>query len=99
LISLFHIYKFLETVNSFGYLVYPLFSVPDTDIPNKITKFIKTLGTVNSVMKPSLIQKHTRITIYKTLFRNTAWTIRKCEETRITAAETQFKMHSGNCTK
>jgi hypothetical protein len=45
-------------------------------------------------MKPSPIQKHTRITIYKTHFRNilvfgyAAWTIRKCEETRITAAET-----------
>jgi hypothetical protein len=68
-------------------------------------KFIKTLGTINSVMKPSLVQKHTRITIYKTLFRtilgngHAAWTIRKSEETRITAAEMQFMTLPAGYTK
>ena len=99
LLSVFHIHKLLDTVNSFCYLGYLLPSVHSTDIPNKITKFIKTLGTINSAMKPSLVQKQTKITIYKTLFqtiltnRCAAWAIRKSEETGITAAETQFMMH------
>jgi hypothetical protein len=99
LLSVFHIHKLLDTVNSFCYLGYPLPSVHGKDIPNKVTKFIKILGTINSVMKPSLVQKQTKITIYKTLFRtiltngHAAWTIRKSEDTGITAAETQFMMH------
>jgi hypothetical protein len=56
-------------------------------------------------MKPSLLQKHTRIKIYKTLTRPVlacgceAWTIRKNDETRITAAEMRFMRRKANCTK
>jgi hypothetical protein len=47
--------KLLERVNSLIYLRYSLSFTYDIDIPNKISKFVQTLGTVNSVMKPSLI--------------------------------------------
>jgi len=56
-------------------------------------------------MKPSLIQKQTRIKIYKTFalplldYRCEAWAIRKSGETRITAAEMQFVMHTVGCTQ
>jgi hypothetical protein len=39
--------KLLESVNSFSYLRYSLSFTYDTGIPNKITKFIETLGTMN----------------------------------------------------
>jgi hypothetical protein len=43
--------KLLDRVNSFSYLRYSLPSTHDTDIPKKITEFIKTLVNTNSVMK------------------------------------------------
>jgi hypothetical protein len=52
-------------------------------------------------MKPSLVQKQTRIKIYKTHalplldYGCEAWTIRKHDETRITAADMQFMRHTG----
>ena len=56
-------------------------------------------------MKPSLLQKHTTIKIYKTLARPVlaygceAWTIRKNDETRTIAAEMWFMRHTAGCTK
>jgi hypothetical protein len=32
----------------------------EKDIPSKISKFVKTMGVINQVLKPSLVQKHTR---------------------------------------
>jgi len=52
--------KLLEMVNSFSYLRYSISFTHDADIQNKITKFGKMLGTINSVMKPLLGQKHTQ---------------------------------------
>jgi hypothetical protein len=59
--------KLLDRVNSFSYLRYSLSSTHNTDIPKKITEFIKTLVNTNSVMKQSLVQEHTRIKIYTIL--------------------------------
>jgi hypothetical protein len=56
-------------------------------------------------MKPSLVQKHTRLKIYKTLARPIlaygceAWTFRKNDESRITAEEMWFMGHTAGCTK
>ena len=92
--------KLLERINSLIYLIYSLSFTRDIDIPTKITKFIQTLGIVKSVMKPSLVQKQMRIKIYKTFALSVldygceAWTISKSGETRITAAESQFMMHT-----
>jgi hypothetical protein len=33
----------------------------------KVMKYAKTVGTVNTSFKPSLVQKHTRIRLYETL--------------------------------
>jgi hypothetical protein len=49
----------------------------------KISKFVKATGVINSVFKPSFVQKHIRLQVYKTLARpvlsygSEAWTIKK----------------------
>jgi hypothetical protein len=75
--------KILERVNKFNYLGYKLSFVGELNLPGKISKYSKTMGFINNVLKPSLVQKHTRMRIYKTLARpmlcyeSEAWTIRK----------------------
>jgi hypothetical protein len=61
--------KILEMVNEFNYLGYKLSFVGELDLPGKISKYSRTLGIINNVLKPSLVQKHTHICIYKTLAR------------------------------
>jgi hypothetical protein len=63
-------------------------------MPSKISKFVKTIGVRDQVFKPSLVQQHTRLNIYRTLakrpvlvYGSEAWTIRKADEKRLQAAE------------
>jgi hypothetical protein len=59
-------------------------------LSTKAANFVKVLGIVNQIFKPSLVSRHTRIYIYKTLARpvlsygSEAWTIRRTDE-RISA--------------
>jgi hypothetical protein len=53
--------KILERVNEFNYLGYKLSFVGELDLPGKISKYYKTMGIINNVLKPSLVQKHTYI--------------------------------------
>jgi hypothetical protein len=75
------------------------------DLPGKISKYSKTMGIINNVLKPSLVQKHTCIHIYKTLARpmlcygSEAWTIRKTYESRITACKMKFMHRTPRYTK
>ncbi|KAJ4438692.1 hypothetical protein ANN_14639 [Periplaneta americana] len=68
----------------------------DDDIDNKISKFLNIAGTIKSVFKSSQVQRHTRLKIYKTLalpvlaYGSEAWTLRKCDERRLTTAEMRF---------
>jgi hypothetical protein len=79
--------------------------VGELDLPGKIPKYSKTMGIINNVLKPSLVQKHTHIRIYKTLSRpmlcyeSEAWTIRKCDESGITAYEMKFMCRTAGYTK
>ena len=56
-------------------------------------------------MKPSLVQKHTHMRLYKTLARpvlcygSEAWTIRNRDKSRITASEMRFMRHTAGYTK
>jgi hypothetical protein len=59
--------KILQRVNEFNYLGCKLPFVGELDLPGKISKYSKTMGIINNVLKPSLVQKHTRIRMYKTL--------------------------------
>jgi hypothetical protein len=63
------------------------------------------MGIINEIFKPSLVQKHARIKIYKTLTRpiltygSEAWTICKSDSTRITANEMKFLRRTAGYTK
>jgi hypothetical protein len=54
-----------------------------THISAKITKYNKTMGIINMALKPTVVQKHTWISMYKTLTQSVLchgskmWTIRK----------------------
>jgi hypothetical protein len=64
-------------------------------MPSENIHICKTIGVLNQVFKPSLVQ-HTRLNIYRTLTRrlliygSEAWTIRKADEKRLQAAEMKF---------
>jgi hypothetical protein len=81
---------------TFNYLGCTLTYEGEKDMPSKISKFLKTIGVINQVFKPSLIQQHTRLNIYRTLARpvliygSEAWTIRKADERSLQAAEMKF---------
>lgn len=95
----------LERVNEFNYLGYNLSFENETDIVNKITKFTKAMGIINNIMKPSLVQKSTRLRLYKTLARpvltygSEAWTIRRKDESRVTSNEMRFMRRTAGYTK
>jgi hypothetical protein len=67
--------------------------------------FYKSSGPINLVLKSSVVQKHTRIKMYKTLARPIlvylmqAWSIGKNDEIRITVAEMRFMRRRAGCTK
>jgi hypothetical protein len=58
--------KTLEQLNTFNYLGCTLSYEGEKDMPSKISKFVKTIGVINQVFKPSLVQQHTRLNIYRT---------------------------------
>jgi hypothetical protein len=63
------------------------------------------MGIINQIFKPTLVQQHTRIKVYKTLARpiltygSEAWTIRKSGRTRIIANEIKFFRRTAVYTK
>jgi hypothetical protein len=93
--------KTLEQVNTFNYLGYILSYEGEKDMPSKISQFIRTIGDINQVFKPSLVQQHTRLNIYRTLARpvliygSEAWTVRKADEKK--TASSRDEIHEENC--
>jgi len=85
--------KMIERTNNFTYLGYKLSFQGEVDLPQEITTYTKTMGIINEVLKPTLMQKHTRIRLYKTLARpglcygSEAWTIRKGDSSRLEPAK------------
>jgi hypothetical protein len=70
-----------------------------------ILNYNRAMGIINQIFKPSLVQKHTRIKVYKTLARpivtygSDAWTICKSDRTRITANEMKFLRRTAGYTE
>jgi hypothetical protein len=93
--------KMLEQVKTFTYLGCTLSYEGEKDMPSKISKFVKTIGVINQVFKPSFVQKHTRLNIYRTLARpeliygSETWTIRKADEKK--TASSRDEIHEENC--
>jgi hypothetical protein len=97
--------KPIEQVSSFKYLGYNISYEKYVDISTKILNYNRAMGIINHIFKPSLVQKHTRIKVYKTIARpiltyvSEAWTIRKSDRTRITANEMKFLRRTAGYTK
>jgi hypothetical protein len=68
----------------------------EKDLNIKAANFVKVLGIINQLFKPSLVSRHTRIRIYKTLARpvlsygDEAWTVRRTDERRLISAGKRF---------
>jgi hypothetical protein len=88
--------KPIEQVSSLKYFGCNISYEKDINISTKIRNYNRAMGIINQIFKSSLVQKHTRIKVYKTLarpnvtYRSEAWTIRKSDRTRITANEIKF---------
>jgi hypothetical protein len=88
--------KILKQQNTFNYLGYNISYEGERDLNIKAANFVKVLGIINHIFKPSLVSRHTRIHIYKTLARpelsygSEAWTIRRTDEKRLISAEMRF---------
>ena len=70
----------------------------ERDMGLKISKFIKITGvrSIKQAFSLSLVQRHTRLKIYKILARpilaygSEAWPTRKADERRLTTSEKRF---------
>jgi hypothetical protein len=85
--------KTLKQQNTFNYLGYNISYDGEKDLNIKAANFVKVLGIINQILKPSLVSRNTIIHIYKTLARlvlsygSEAWTIRRADEKRLISAE------------
>jgi hypothetical protein len=57
----------LEQMNTFPYLGCNISYQEEKDVHSKITKFLQILGLLNNTLKPNLVQRSTRLKLYKTL--------------------------------
>jgi hypothetical protein len=77
----------------------------EKDLNIKAGNFGKMLEIINQMFKPSLVSRHTRIRIYKTLARpvlyygSDAWTIRRTDERRLISAEMCFLRRTAGYTR
>jgi len=56
-----------QKINTFSYLGCSISYQNDKDITVNISKFLQVMGIINRTLKPSQVQKHTRLHIYNTL--------------------------------
>jgi hypothetical protein len=88
--------KITEQINTFNYLGCSLSYEREKDVTTKISKFLQIAGIINQVLKPSKVQRQTRLIIYNTLaipillYGSEAWTLKGRDKPRITAAEMKF---------
>jgi hypothetical protein len=88
--------KIIEQINIFNYLGCSLSYETEKDITTKVSKFLQITGIISQVLKPSKVQRQTRLRIYITLAvpillnGSEAWTLKEQDKSRITAAEIEF---------
>jgi hypothetical protein len=93
--------KILKQQNTFNYLGYNISYGGEKHLNTKAANFVKVLGIINQIFKPSQVSRHTRIRIYKILARpvlsygSEAWTIRRTDERRLISAEMCFLRTAG----
>jgi hypothetical protein len=97
--------KILKQENTFNYLGYNISYEGEKDFNIKAANFVRVLGVINKIFKPSLVSRHTRIRIYKSLARpvvsygSEAWTIRRTDEKRLISAEMRFLRRTAGYTR
>jgi hypothetical protein len=95
----------LREQNTFNYLGYNIPYEGEKDLNIKAANFMKVLGIINQIFKPSLVSRHTRICIYKTLATpvlshgSKAWTLRRTDERRLISAEMCFLRRTAGYTR
>jgi hypothetical protein len=94
-VHLFYIFSSTHEVfdikqqSTFNYLGYNMSYEGEKVLNKKAENFVKVSGIINQIFKPSLVSRHTRIRIYKTLARpvlsyeSEAWIIRRTDERRL----------------
>jgi hypothetical protein len=81
--------RILEQVNTFIYLGCNISYPEEKYINSKITNFLQILGLLSNTLKPNLVQRITRLKLYKTLALPTLlygcemWTIKQCDKSRL----------------
>jgi hypothetical protein len=78
-----------EQVNTFTYLGCNISYQEEKDTHSKNTKFLQILGLLNNTLKPNLVQRSTRLKLYKTLvlptllYGSEIWTIKQSDKNRL----------------
>jgi hypothetical protein len=86
----------LEQVNTFTYLGCNISYQEEKHIHSKITKFLQILGLLNNTLEPNLVQRSTRLKLYKTLalptllYSSEIWTIKQCDKNMLGTAEMKY---------
>ncbi|XP_067138864.1 uncharacterized protein [Centruroides vittatus] len=76
----------------------------ENDINNQLTKFLQILRIINNTLKPHLVQKHSRLKLYKTLaiptllYGSKIWVLKKKDIKRLQAAEMRFMRRTAGYT-
>jgi hypothetical protein len=79
----------LEQVNTFTYLGCNISYQEEKDIHSKIKNFLQILGLLNNTLKPYLVQRSTRLKLYKTLalptllYGSEICRIKQCDKNRL----------------
>jgi hypothetical protein len=88
--------KVTDQINTYTYLECKLSHEKEKDVAIKLSKFLQVTGIINQVLKPSKVQKQTRLRIQNSLAVPTllhgseTWTLMKQDKARIAAAEIKF---------
>jgi hypothetical protein len=83
-------------IKYFKYLRCEISYETEKDIQQKLAKFVQILGTVNNTCIPALVQKFSRIKVYKTLalpillYASEIWILGKKEEKRFSSIDMKF---------
>jgi hypothetical protein len=85
----------LEQAKTFTYLGCNISYQEKKDIHSKITTFLQIQGLLNNTLTPNLVQRSTRLKLYKTLalppllHDSEIWTIKQYDKKRLRTTETK----------
>jgi hypothetical protein len=96
--------KIIEQIHTFNYLGCSLSYEREKDVTTEVSKFLQITEITNKVLKPSEVQRQTRLRIYNTaaipilLYGSEAWALKEQDKSRVTAAEMKFMRETAKYT-